>query len=184
LLGGNRPTDSAVGGSAQAPSQFGISLAPTLAEEEQAMPIGDVCVRDVVIASKGTTIQEAAQLMRQHHVGNVVIVEENGRRIPVGIVTDRDIVVSVIATTLDPAVFTLGDLVTEPAVTIHEDQGIFETIQQMRINGIRRMPIVDRDGSLVGIVSVDDLVQLLSEEMGELARLISKEQMREVQTKR
>jgi CBS domain-containing protein len=150
------------------------------------MPIGDVCVRDVVIAEKKTTIQEAAQLMRQHHVGNLVVVEKGSgkRRIPVGIVTDRDIVVSVVATALDAAVFTLGDLVVQDLVTARDDQGVFECMQQMRMKGIRRMPVVDREGELVGIVSVDDFIQLLSEEMGELAKLIAREQVREAQSKR
>ena len=149
------------------------------------MPIGDVCVRDVVVARKETTIQQAAVLMRRHHVGDLVVVEEgaSGRRVPAGIVTDRDIVVSVVATTLDAAVYTVGDLVARELVTAPEDQGVFETIQQMRANGVRRMPVVDRTGGLVGIVSVDDLIELLSEEMSELAKLISREQVREAQSK-
>jgi CBS domain-containing protein len=149
------------------------------------MAIGTVCVREVLVASPTTTVSEAARLMRQHHVGNLVVVEEDrGRRIPTGIVTDRDIVISVVATKLDPAVFTLGDLVTEKLVSAHEDQGIFECIQQMRSHGIRRMPIVDAQGSLVGIVSVDDLVQLLAEEMSELGKLITREQAREAVSRR
>ena len=148
------------------------------------MPIGEVCVRDVVVADRSTTVQEAARLMRQHHVGNVVVVDAlNGHRTPTGIVTDRDIVIGVVATSLNPAVFTLGDLVMQPLVTAREDQGIFETIQQMRAKGIRRMPIVDLQDDLVGIVSVDDLVQLLAEELSELGRLISREQAREMKTR-
>lgn len=149
------------------------------------MPIGEVCVRDVVVADKTTTIQEAARLMRQHHVGNLVVVDApNGNRSPSGIVTDRDIVISVVATRLDPAVFTLGDLVMQELVTAREDQGIFETIQQMRANGIRRMPIVNLHNNLVGIVSVDDLIQLLAVELSELGKLISREQAKEVNTRR
>ena len=150
------------------------------------MPIGDVCVRDVVVASKETTVQQAALLMRRHHVGDLLVVEEraNGRKAPVGIVTDRDIVVSVVATILDPAVYTVGDLVARDLVTVAEDQGVFESIQHMRTNGVRRMPVVDREGGLVGIVSVDDLIQLLSDEMSELAKLISREQVREAESKR
>ena len=150
------------------------------------MPIGDVCVRDVVCASKDTTILEAARLMRQHHVGNLVVVEDsaNGRRYPVGIVTDRDIAVSVIAPALDAALFTLGDLLSQELVTAQENQGIFESIQNMRMHGVRRMPIVDRQGALVGIVSVDDLIRLLGEELSELAKLIARERAREVQSKR
>jgi CBS domain-containing protein len=149
------------------------------------MPISDVCVRDVAIGSKDMTVQEAAQLMRRHHVGNVVVAEEgpSGRKVPVGIVTDRDIVVSVVATALDPAVYTLGDVVMEALVTAHEDDGIFESLQRMRVHAIRRMPVVDREGGLVGIVAVDDLIQLLSEEMSEITKLISREQARETLSK-
>ena len=150
------------------------------------MPIGDVCVRDVVVATKDVTIQQAAVLMRRHHVGDLVVVQEgaNGRQIPVGIVTDRDIVVSVIAPTLNAGVYTVGDLVARELVTVAEDQGVLETIQHMRMTGVRRMPVIDREGGLVGIVSVDDLIQLLSDEMSELAKLIAREQVLEAESKR
>ena len=149
------------------------------------MPISDVCVRDVVVATKETTVQQAAALMRRHHVGDLVVVQEgtNGRKIPVGIITDRDIVVSVVAPALNGAVYTIGDLVTRELVTVAEDQGVFETIQQMRMIGVRRMPVVDRAGGLVGIISVDDLIQLLSDEMSELAKLIAREQVLETKSK-
>ena len=148
------------------------------------MPIGDICIQEVFVASRDTTIQDAALLMRQKHVGDVIIVDNAKDARPVGIVTDRDIVISVVAMKLDPEVFTLGDLTSRPLVTAREDQGVFETIQQMRKNAIRRMPIVDREGKIVGIVAVDDLVQLLAEELAELGKLISREQAREAVTKR
>jgi CBS domain-containing protein len=123
--------------------------------------------------------------MRQYHVGDLVVVDgTSGRRVPVGIVTDRDIVISVVATGLDPKIFTLGDLLTREVVVGSADEGIFETIQKMRRYGVRRMPIVDAQGSLVGIVSVDDLIQLLAEEMTELSKLISREQARETLSRR
>ena len=149
------------------------------------MPIGEICVREVVVARRDTTVQEAAHLMRHHHVGNLLVVERNNGSgsVPVGIVTDRDITISVVATRLDPAVFTLGDLLTGDLVAADEEQGIFETIQQMRQKGVRRMPVVNREGGLVGIVSLDDMVQLLADEMNELAKLVSNEQVREARTK-
>lgn len=144
------------------------------------MPIGEICVREVVVAPKDTTVQDAAHLMRQNHVGNLVIVDRaNGGGKPIGIVTDRDITISVVATKLDPSVFTLGDMITEKLVAAREDQGIFETIQQMRMKGIRRLPVIDKEGKLTGIVSLDDLIQLLAKEMNELSKLISQEQTRE-----
>ena len=149
------------------------------------MPVGEISIREVIICSRSTSIQEAAQLMRQYHVGDLVVVDESdGKRTPVGIVTDRDIVTSVIALKLDPAVFSAGDLVNREIITMREDQGVFDTIKQMRMHGIRRMPVVDQGGALVGIVSIDDLIQLLAEEMGNLAKLISKEQTQEADRKR
>lgn len=145
------------------------------------MPVGEICVRDVVVAGPETTVREAAQLMAKHHVGNLVVVREESRErvIPIGIITDRDIVRNVVAEALDASVFTLDDLVARDLVTANEDQGVFECMQQMRINGIRRMPVVDRNGSLVGILSLDDLIQLLAEEMSELGKVIVREQARE-----
>jgi CBS domain-containing protein len=148
------------------------------------MSVGKMCVREVAVAERSTTVREAAQLMRRFHVGNLVIVDGKGSRgRPVGIVTDRDIVLSVVATGLDPAVFTVGDLAMNPLISCKEDEGVFECVQEMRRHGVRRMPVVDREGALVGIVAVDDLVQLLAEEMGELGKLITREQAREALAK-
>jgi CBS domain-containing protein len=149
------------------------------------MPVGEICIRNVIICNRSTTIHEAAQLMLQYNVGDVLVVDESGnKRIPVGVVTDRDIAMDVVASKLDPVLTLTGDLVKKAVITVREDSGVFETIQQMRMHGVRRMPVVDRDGGLVGILSIDDVVQLLAEEMSELAKLISKEQPRPDQPKR
>jgi CBS domain-containing protein len=150
--------------------------------KEDTMAIGNVCTTEVAVAGRNTTVQDAARMMRQLHVGDLVVVE--GGKTPVGIVTDRDIVLSVVATGLDPAVFTIGDLITRDLVTCRYDTGVFECIQLMRIHGVRRMPVIDRDGGLVGIVSVDDLVELLADELGELGKLIAREQAHEFQARR
>jgi CBS domain-containing protein len=149
------------------------------------MPIGDICVRDVVTATRETTIFEAAQLMRMNHVGDLLVVEgSNGSRAPVGIITDRDIVVAIVALKLDPSVLSVGDVMGAQLETVGEQEGIFETIQLMRKAGVRRIPVVNRQGGLVGIVSVDDLVQLLAEEMTELSKLIAREQRKEAHARR
>jgi CBS domain-containing protein len=70
---------------------------------------------------------------------------------------------------------TTGDLISREIVVVGEDQGVFETIEQMRAHGVRRMPVVDQQGVLAGIISVDDLTELLAEELGQLSKLISKE---------
>jgi len=90
------------------------------------MPIGDVCIRDVVVASRETTAREAARLMSENHVGNLVVVEDiGGRRVPIGIITDRDIIRNVVAEALDASIFTLGDLLARDLVTTAEDQSIY-----------------------------------------------------------
>jgi CBS domain-containing protein len=124
--------------------------------------------------------------MRHHHVGTLVIVEEmnGGRRVPVGIVTDRDVVVEVMATGLDPNAITVGDIMGPDLVTARESEGVLETMQIMRYKGVRRLPIVDKDGQLVGIVSFDDLLEVLAEEFGELSKIVAREQARETSGRR
>jgi len=149
------------------------------------MPVGDICVREVVTATRETTIQEAARLMRENHVGDLLVLDHTkGNRKPVGIVTDRDIVVAIVALGLDPSVLTAGDIMGPELETAPDDQGVFETISQMRRAGVRRIPVVNKQGYLVGIISIDDLIQLLAEEMGELAKLISREQRKEAHARR
>jgi CBS domain-containing protein len=149
------------------------------------MPIGELAIRQVVVASRETSVLDAAKLMRQHHVGDVVITDQiGGRRVPVGIVTDRDLVLEVLAQEVDPAKLSVGDIITGDLTTVKDYEGVFQTIQVMRAKGARRIPVVDNEGALVGIVSVDDFVELLAEELGELSKLISREQRQEAETRR
>lgn len=148
------------------------------------MSIGEFCNREVVFATKETGLAEAAQLMRQHHVGNLVIVDQiNGKRMPVGIVTDRDMVIEIIAQSLDLNEFSVGDIMGRQLVSVQEKEGVFETIRLMRSKGIRRLPVVDQEGALVGIISADDILDLLADEMSELAKIPPREQERETKTR-
>ena len=148
--------------------------------------IASVCNRAVAFTTRDTTVASAAKLMRHGHVGSLVIVEQmnGGRRVPVGMVTDRDIIVEVIATGLDPAVITVGDIMSQDLVVGRESDSVLETLEVMRFKGVRRLPTVDRDGQLVGIVTVDDLLEILAEELNELARIVAREQSREVSTRK
>jgi CBS domain-containing protein len=148
------------------------------------MPIGEFCNREVVYATRETSIPEAAQLMRQYHVGNLVVVDEiDGKRVPVGIVTDRDMVIEIISQSLDLNAFSVGDIMSPQLVSVQETEGVFETIRLMRTKGIRRIPVVNQKGGLEGIVSADDILDLLAEEMAELAKVAPREQEREAKTK-
>jgi CBS domain-containing protein len=150
------------------------------------MTIGEICTRETVITTRETTVAAAAQLMRQHHVGTLVVVDQvnGGKRVPVGIVTDRDAVVEVMATGLDPNTITVGDIMEQELVTARESEGVLETMQIMRYKGVRRLPIVGKAGELIGIVSIDDLLEVLAEEFSELAKIFAREQTRETTTRR
>jgi len=148
------------------------------------MSIGDICVRDVVYTGRDTTVQAAAKLMRNYHVGSLVVVEYfDGKRVPIGIVTDRDIVVEVTATELDSKVITVGDIMATELITASESQGVLETIEVMRFKGVRRLPVVDSENRLVGIVAIDDMLETLAEELSDLTRIVSREHARETQTR-
>jgi CBS domain-containing protein len=149
------------------------------------MPISEICNREVIIVQRNNTILEAAQLMRQHHVGDVVVVEDrDGVRVPVGIVTDRDLVVEIMAPAIDQKVITVGDIMVPELATIKENAGMFETIEYMRAKGVRRLPVVDQKGGLVGILTLDDLLELLAEELLALAKLVKHEQKKETVSRR
>ena len=144
------------------------------------MAVGEICNREVVITEKSVSVVDAAQLMRTHHVGDLVVVEEkDGRKHPAGIVTDRDIVVEVVAAGVNPEALKVGDIMGPEVATVRESEGLFEALRYMRDKGVRRMPVVDSNGGLVGILTLDDLLSLLAEEMTELAKLVSYERQRE-----
>ena len=144
------------------------------------MSIGEICNRDVVFALKSNTVQEGAQLMREHHVGCLVVVE-NGSEPPrpVGVVTDRDLVVEIMAENVPVDRVSIGDVMSDEVALAREDEGVWDVIQRMRSEGVRRMPVVDAGGRLAGIVTMDDMVELLAEEFADLARLMHRERLRE-----
>lgn len=149
------------------------------------MAIGEICNRDVVIMRRDESVLDAAKLMRQHHVGDVVVVEgRKDKRVPVGIVTDRDVVVEVMAPELDPSAITVGDIMGPELATVRESTGLFEAIQYMRTKGVRRLPVVDAHNGLVGILALDDLLELLSEEMLAIAKLVRLERQKEARSRR
>ncbi|MCL7488064.1 MAG: CBS domain-containing protein [Desulfobulbaceae bacterium] len=148
------------------------------------MTVGKFCNREVVIADKNSTILEVARLMRQHHVGDVVIVHPGGDKPkPIGILTDRDIVVELLAAEVPLDAVSVGDVMTFALVTAREQDSIWDTLQSMRTKGIRRVPVVNDQGGLEGILTVDDLLELLAEELILLAKVPVREQMREEKTR-
>jgi CBS domain-containing protein len=149
------------------------------------MSIGDLCNREVICAPRETTIAHAAKLMRQHHVGDVVVIDRaDAQRMPIGIITDRDIVVEVVALGVDPDTVTIGDLMSwGQLVTAQESDTYASTLRLMHNKGVRRMPVVNAAGVLVGIISIDDLLPQFVGELSELAELAARSRKREEQTR-
>ncbi len=135
------------------------------------MTIQKIARKDVVTASRDTTVAEIAETMRDQNVGSVVIAEE---RTPVGIVTDRDISVSVVAEGLDPTSMTASDVMTPDLFTADVDDGIYDVLDRMGEEAVRRVPVVDA-GTLEGIATLDDFTVLLSSELENLTAVIESE---------
>ncbi len=150
------------------------------------MNVGTICKRDVIGVAPETSIAEAARLMRAHHIGDVLVLQQDdgGRRIPVGIVTDRDIVVEVVAAELDPRILKVSDLVTRQLVTAEEHELCEDCVRVMAMNGVRRMPVVDASGALVGVVSIDDLLPYFAAPLAQLSELAARGRKREMELRR
>lgn len=146
------------------------------------MAIGEYCKRDVVLAAPTESILTAARRMNEHHVGDLVLAEPVGdeRYRPVGIVTDRDIVLKLVAnneTALEH--LQVGDIQLRGLITARENEEVFEVIGRMRHFSIRRMPVVDDEGLLVGIISADNLLGILADNLRALSQLVSYQNLRE-----
>ena len=144
------------------------------------MTVGEVCRRDVVTAKPETPLVEAVALMKSYHVGDLVVVEgRGGRRMPIGILTDRDVALSIANHAARIAHLRVSDLMKQNPITAQEGDSLHDALKKMQANGIRRLPVVDLTGELQGILTLDDLVELLSEELADLAKLVLREQRRE-----
>jgi len=144
------------------------------------MRIGEICTREVVYCGREASVTEVAQLMRNHHVGDLIVADtRDGMLVPVGIVTDRELVVRVLAEGVAPDVLTAGDLMTRRLVTAAESEPVHEAIERMRAEGVRRLPVVGADGTLVGILSADDITEFLAEELTGVARIAPRQSVLE-----
>lgn len=139
------------------------------------MSVGEVCNREVVYLRPEASVAEAARLMREYHVGDLVVADDAGGQLrPVGIVTDRDIVVEVVAEGVACDEVAVKDMMTTDLLTAAEGDDLLDTVRRMRERGVRRVPVVDRAEALVGILTVDDLVDLLSEQLAHVVGLFGK----------
>lgn len=149
------------------------------------MLLREVCTPDVVSCAPDNSVLHAARLMREHHVGDVVIVEDaEAGRSPIGVVTDRDIVLEVLGKELDPARVTLRQVMRTPVVIASLSEDVAQALERMKFHGVRRIPVVDETATLVGILCLDDLLKRLAADAASLAEVVSREQDREHRVRR
>lgn len=141
---------------------------------------GELCNRIVVFATRDMTVAQAARLMREHHVGCLVVADPGpeGPRV-VGMLTDRDIVAAVVAMSLDASVLRVEDVMSADIVCARSDDSIAELLETLRREGLRRLPVTSPDGVLIGLVTIDDLLPVMAEQLKLLATTIEVEQRRE-----
>lgn len=144
------------------------------------MNAGDICNRTVVVAPKELLLSEAARLMREHHVGSIVVVEGSDEgRVPVGMLTDRDIVVSVVAKDMDARTLTVGEVMSRELISVREGDPIFDALRRMRRHGVRRVPVTGAADVLVGILTIDDVLETVADQLREMVRAIGTERVHE-----
>ena len=137
------------------------------------MSIAGSCIRDVETAGPEEVVVVVARRMRDRRLGTIVVVD-NERR-PMGIISDRDVTVRVVAAGLDPTRTPVCDIMTPMPTTVLLDTTVEAALGEMRMGRMRRLPVVDGMGKLIGIVTLDDLLRLLAEELGEVERLLEAE---------
>jgi CBS domain-containing protein len=134
------------------------------------MSVGRLCTRTVVVASADETVEAAARRMAEHDVGTVVVVDAASR--PLGLLTDRDVVTQVVATGRDARSTTIGAVMSTPVVRVGEQTPIEDALARMAGAATRRLVVTDADERLVGVLALDDVLDLLAEEAQSIGRLL------------
>ncbi|NMO20181.1 CBS domain-containing protein [Pyxidicoccus fallax] len=134
------------------------------------MSLARFCRKPVAIIQPMQSVAEAAEAMRDRHVGALVVVGEDLR--PVGLLTDRDIVTRVVAGRKDPTAVAISEVMSPELIVARVEDSIDKTLFTVRQHGVRRLPIVDEQGRVVGLVSLDDLWVLLSAELDQTAAAV------------
>ena len=136
------------------------------------MSVGSICVRTVQTASPDETVLEAARRMAREKTGTLVVLDLE--RLPIGILSDRDVMVRCVAEGKDASSTAVSELMSTPVASVRDSMPIEEALAQMATCRVRRVPVVDNDDHLVGILALDDVIELLVEEAGTIGRLLAR----------
>lgn len=141
------------------------------------MAVGTICTRRVVTVDRGIDVATAARVMREKQAGYLVVTDlASGSQKPVGVLTDRDIVIKVMAPDIDPRARKVGDVMTtEPLVAGYADD-VGKTLHRMRALGVRRVPVINTQGNIAGVLSLDDAFDHLVTQMADVAGSIRNQQ--------
>ena len=146
----------------------------------EAATAGDLCTRQVVVAPPSLSVDEAARLMRERHVGCIVVVDQgDGGRLPIGILTDRDIVMAVVAKDADAKTLRTGDVMTATLASVRESDTLYDVLSTMRSRGVRRVPVTGPHGTLAGILTLDDVLNALAGQLQALGSVVGRERRQE-----
>jgi CBS domain-containing protein len=144
------------------------------------MKIGEYCRRAVVTIASNADAADAAKLMREEHVGFLIVHREGDElRKPVGVLTDRDLVLGVLARDVDPYSVTVDDVMTRQPLIANDTDELNDLVEAMRRAGIRRVPVVDVRGALTGIIAIDDVIDVITGLMCDISGSIKSEQRQE-----
>ncbi|MBY0471777.1 CBS domain-containing protein [bacterium] len=147
------------------------------------MDLRKLGTRNAATVSPRSTILDAAKIMREQHVGDVVVVgERNGKNAPIGILTDRDIVVSTVAFNLQPDGICVEDVMGPALAKAQTSDSLLHVLNLMKEHGVRRVPLVNSNDELTGIISMDDIVNFLGMELSDIAKI--SEVQRNIETQR
>ena len=138
------------------------------------MLTGRICTRVVATAVPDESVRAAAQRMAHHGVGTLVVVDPESL-LPLGVVTDRDLTIRCLAESRDPDAETISAVMTAPVLTIADDAPIEEATSRMAKGGIRRLVVTGTDGGMVGLLSLDDVLERLVEEVNAVGRLLERQ---------
>nr|WP_297355756.1 CBS domain-containing protein [uncultured Caldimonas sp.] len=138
---------------------------------EASLTAGAVCSRKVETTFRQVVVSEAARQMRDRHVGCLVVVEESeAGLVPIGLLTDRDIVTGIVAKEVDPGLLRVGDVVSDTLFTVREEDSVLDVLGAMRRRGVRRLPVTTPRGTLVGIVTLDDVLGVVADELAQMVQ--------------
>jgi len=148
------------------------------------MLLKELCTPYAIFCTPDTSAAAAARLMRERHVGDLVIVEDEDDQTPIGLITDRDLVVEVLAKERDPASVKVREIMRLPVVVAETSEDADEALERMKAHGVRRVPVMGEHRKLAGIVCLDDLLKRLAAHAVALAEVVSHEQDREHRLRR